>query len=113
MKLLSFGAALTLAVTAILWLFWGDGVLVAGIVFGGLATIIQLGAVAAMRPAWNAPLNRFVGRWGFGMALRVGGIVVFVVAVWADRDVFPPAPTAFAYLGVLIPLLFMEMRFLK
>jgi len=26
---------------------------------------------------------------------------------------FPPLPTAFAYLGVLIPLLFMEMRFLK
>jgi hypothetical protein len=32
--------------------------------------------------------------------------------VLVGPDQFPPLPTAFAYLGVLIPLLFTETRFL-
>lgn len=108
-----FGVALTAGVTAILSAFWGPSAIVPGVVFGSLAALIQYGAVAAVRPVRNAPFSEFVSRWGWGMALRSGGIVVFLVAVLVDRDLFPPVPTAFAYLGVLIPLLFMEMRFLK
>ena len=75
--------------------------------------MIQYRAVAAVRPVRDAPFSEFVSRWGWGMALRFGGVVVFLVAVLIDRELFPPLPTAFAYLGVLIPLLFMELRFLK
>jgi hypothetical protein len=35
-------------------------------------------------------------------------VVLIVVAVMTHRELFPPLPTAFAYLGVLIPLLFGE-----
>ena len=108
-----WGAALTVGVTAILAVFWGRSALVPGMVFGGLATAIQVGAVAAVKPVWEAPLNQFMKRWGLGMALRVGGVGAFLVAVLIDRELFPPAPTAFAYLGVVIPLLFTETRFVK
>ncbi len=107
------GAALAVGVTGILWAFWGPPAILTGVVFGSLATVIQLGAVAAVQPALDAPFSKFVGRWGMGMGLRLGGVVVFLVAVLADGELFPPVPTAFAYLGVLIPLLFVEMRFLK
>ena len=52
-------------------------------------------------------------RWAMGMGLRLGGIVLFVVAVVADRALFPPVPSAAGYLGVLIPLLFLEARLLR
>jgi hypothetical protein len=84
-----------------------------GVVFGGLATAIQVAAVVALKRARDAPLDRFMRGWGLGMALRVGGVVAFLVVVSIDRELFPPEPTAFAYLGVLIPLLFTETRFIK
>lgn len=75
--------------------------------------VIQLGAVAVVKPVLGAPFSKFMGRWGVGIALRFGGVAVFLVAVLIDRELFPPVPSAFAYLGVLVPLLFTEMRFLK
>jgi hypothetical protein len=104
---------LTAAVTGILAVFWGRSAILPGVAFGGLATVIQLSAVAVVRPALGAPFSKFLGRWGMGMAFRLGGVVVFLVAVLIDRALFPPVPSAFAYLGVLIPLLFTEMHFLK
>ncbi len=113
LKLVMVGAFLTAGVTATLWAFWGPAALVPGIVFGLLATAIQVGAVLAVKPVWDAPFERFLGRWGLGMGLRVGGVVVFLSAVLVDRELFPPVPTALGYLGVLIPLLFAELRFVK
>ena len=40
------------------------------------------------------------------------GLLV-VVAIVVDRGRFPPLPTAFGFLGVLIPLLFLEVRFVR
>jgi hypothetical protein len=107
------GALLTAVVTGALWAFWGPAALVSGIVFGLLATAIQVAAVAAVKPVWAAPFDKFLGRWGLGMGLRVGGVVVFLSAVLVDRELFPPVPSALGYLGVLIPLLFAELRFVK
>ncbi len=107
------GAVLTAGVTGTLWAFWGPSAVVPGLVFGLLATAIQVGAVVAVKPVWDAPFDEFLRRWGLGIGLRVGGVILFVIAVLLDRERFPPLPTAFAYLGVLIPLLFAELRFVK
>jgi hypothetical protein len=102
---------LTLLVTAALRLGWGPSALLPGLGFGILATALQGTAVALLRPVRGAPLDRFLGRWVMGVGLRFLGVVLFAVAVLVDRVRFPPLPTASAFLGVLIPLLFMELRF--
>jgi hypothetical protein len=61
----------------------------------------------------HAPLREMMIRWGWGMGLRLLGVVLFAVAVLIRPDIFPPLPTAFAYIGVLIPLLFAETRLLR
>jgi hypothetical protein len=111
-KLVALGLVLTGVVTGVLGLAWGRTAVVPGLTFGGLATAIQVVAVAAVRPVWHAPYEKFMGRWLAGIGLRFGGIVAIVVAVLANRNLYPPLPTAFAYLGVLLPLLFTETRFL-
>jgi hypothetical protein len=47
------------------------------------------------------------------MMLRLGGVVLMGAAVVWDRTLFPPLPTAIGFLGVLIPLLFLEVRFVR
>jgi hypothetical protein len=112
-RVLAWGLALTVVVTAVLYAAWGRAALVAGVTFGALATAIQVGAVALVRPVVGAPFAAFIKRWGVGMGLRLLGVVIFVVAVSVDRQRFPPLATAFGYLGVLLPLLFTETRFLR
>ena len=113
MKSVWLGLGLTVVVTAILTLAFGRQAVVPGLTFGGLATIIQLVAVRLIEPVLDAPLNDLIVRWGIGMGLRLLGVGLFVVAVLVRRDIFLPLPTAFAYLGVLVPLLFTEIRLLK
>ncbi|NIN10296.1 MAG: hypothetical protein GTN62_03120 [Gemmatimonadales bacterium] len=113
MKVLGTGVLLTVVVTAILWAVWGRGAILGGVSFGLLATVIQIVAVAIVRPVLSAPFAKFLARWGMGMGLRLLGVVAFVVAVVVNRELFPPLPVACGYLGVLVPLLFMEIRFLR
>jgi hypothetical protein len=44
------------------------------------------------------------------MGLRVAGIALMAAAIVAAPALFPALPTALGFLGVLVPLLFMEMR---
>lgn len=113
MNVLRLGIPLTLAVTVILVLVAGSSAWVPGLVFGGLATAIQVVAVLAVKPVMQAPLRDMMVRWGLGMALRLAGVALFAVAVLTRPDIFPALPTAFAYIGVLIPLLFAETRLLR
>jgi len=112
-RLAGIGVALTLLVTVVLRLAAGPAAMLPAVLFGLLATGVQMVAVAVMRPVMGAPFSKMLQRWSIGMALRLGGVVLFAVAVAVNRTVFPPIPTAFGYLGVLLPLLFMEMRFLR
>lgn len=112
-RVLALGLGLTSAVTVALWLGFGRAAIVPGLVFGGLATGIQVVAVAVVRPVMGAEFQKFMKRWAVGMALRIGGVVLFAAAVIADRTLFPPIPSAIGYLGVLVPLLFTETRFLR
>ena len=113
MKSVSLGLALTVVVTAILMLTSGRQALVPGLTFGGIATAIQFAAVLVVKPAMDGPTKELMKRWGIGMSLRFLGVVLFVVAVLWSRDIFPPLTTAIAYLGVLVPLLFTELRLIK
>jgi hypothetical protein len=108
-----WGLALTAALAGLGWAAWGPAAVAAIVVFGSLATAIQMAAVALLRPVWNGPFRVVIKRWAVGMALRVGGIVTFAVAVTLNRALFPPLAAALGYLGVIVPLLFMETRFLK
>ncbi len=112
-RVLSWGLGLTGLVTAILVLVWGRAALVPGIGFGLLATAIQVVAARLVRPALAGSGAQLVKRWAHGMGLRLGGVVVFGLAATFYAEVFPPLPTALGFLGVLVPLLFMEIRLFR
>ncbi|MEE8360543.1 MAG: hypothetical protein V3R71_00235 [Gemmatimonadales bacterium] len=63
-----------------------------------------------MAPAWEGNSDVFVRRWLVGMVFRLAGVVLVFVAVALQPELFPPLPTALGYLGVVIPLLFTEIR---
>ena len=80
---------------------------------GAAALAAQLAAVALLRPAMQAPQPVFMARWLGGMgvrALAAGGVLAFAAT---HRAALPLLPASLGFLGVLLPLLFLETRFLK
>jgi hypothetical protein len=73
---------------------------------GGVALLAQLWAVALLRPKMRAPNPAFMARWLGGMGIRLLGVGVVLVI---SRTV----PALLSYVGVLLPLLFLETRFLR
>ena len=110
MKVIGWGVGLTVIVTGVLWLIWGKQALVPGLTFGLLATAIQLAAAISMARAREDDFAAFVRRWVVGMVLRMVGVVLVFVAIAVRPELFPPLPTALGFLGVVIPLLFSEIR---
>lgn len=92
---------------------WGFGPTgaTAGAVFGGLAVALQMVAVSVVAPTILAGDYRgLFRRWAMGLSVRLLGIVALPVAVWYDREVFPPLPAALGFIAVMVPLLFFEIR---
>jgi hypothetical protein len=112
-KGLGLGLALTALVTGLLYLGWGREAVLPGLVFGLIATGIQVASVALVRPVFAGETVPLLKRWGLGMLLRVLGVALVAVAVTVDRIHFPPLPTALGFLGVLVPLLFLELRLIR
>jgi hypothetical protein len=104
------GVVLTGLVSALLVIGFGRPALVPGIAFGLLATSIQVVADRLLARRLGAPAGEFGRGYVAGMGLRGVGIVLMTVAVVAAPALFPALPTALGFLGVLVPLLFMEMR---
>jgi hypothetical protein len=105
------GLALTLLVTLILRLGFGPGALLPALSFGAIATAIQAAAGRVVRGrAGSGSFESLVRGWAVGFGLRLLGVALMTAAIVARRDLFPPLPTAFGFLGVTIPLLFMEIR---
>jgi hypothetical protein len=73
---------------------------------GGVAVIAQVWAVALLKPKMRAPNPQFMARWLGGMGIRLLGLGVVLIV---SRTV----PALLGYVGVLLPLLFLETRFLK
>lgn len=109
-RVLAVGLASTTIATALLVLWLGRDALVPALVFGCLATVIQLAAHrlgTIDRPSGRAV---FGTGWLYGMGLRFLGVVLVGVAVVVARETFAPIPTAFGFLGALMPLLILELR---
>lgn len=73
---------------------------------GSVAVVAQLWAVALLRPKMRAPNPEFMARWLGGMGIRLLGVAVVLI-------ISRTLPALLAYIGVLLPLLFLETRFLK
>ncbi len=80
---------------------------------GAVAFAAQIVAVALLRPAMRDPTPRFMARWLGGMAVRAAALAALLAVSVARRDALPPLPASLGFLGVLLPLLFVETRFLK
>ncbi len=114
MRVVLAGAGLTVVVTALLFGLIGRAALLPGLVMGAVATLIELAALRAMRRGLaSRGTEQFFGAVVTGLMLRVAGVVVFVALVLWDRTLFPPLPTAIGFVGVLIPLLFLEVRLVR
>ncbi len=118
MKLTGFaGLMLTAIMAGIAWRVWGEAAAIAALVFGLIATAIQLGALAVMAPVRggkdSATLPRFMARWGVGMGLRMAGVIALAVFAAVDRTHFPALPVVLGFLGVLLPLLVLEVRLVR
>lgn len=107
----TFGALLTLGLGLVVTVGLLGG---RGAVVGGTAAVAaQVCAVALLQPAMGAPNPAFMARWLGGMVIRVVALG-FVLAIAAtNRATLPLLPAALGFLGVLLPLLFLETRFLK
>ena len=91
---------------------WGLGGSAAGI-GGGVALVAQIWAVALLRPKMGAPTPEFMSRWLGGMAIRLLSLGALMVWAVTHRASLPLLPAVLGFLGVLLPLLFSETRFLR
>jgi len=79
----------------------------------GVAVVAQLAAVGLLRPAMDAPQQVFMARWYAGMGVRALVLGTLLAVSATHRTALPLVETVLGYIAVLLPLLFLEMRFLK
>src|SRR6266705_3548024 len=84
-----------------------------GAIGGAVAVAAQLAAVALLRPALRAPQRVFMARWLGGMGVRALALGALLVYAVTERAALAPLPASLGFLGVLLPLLFVETEFLK
>ena len=93
-------------------LSWGRGAILPGLVFGALATAIEgwrwPGSGAPGTNGVRGPSRVLPREWVCGSR---GSLCS--AAIVMNRSVFPPLPSALGFVGVLIPLLFLEVRLVR
>lgn len=110
MRTVRLGLILTALVSGVIGLVAGPGAIIAAVGMGVVATAIQVAATTALRRAAGKPYAVFLKQYAIGMGLRMLGVTVMAVVIVVRPDLFSPLPTAFGFLGVLVPLLFLEAR---
>jgi hypothetical protein len=80
---------------------------------GMIAVAAQAAAVAVLRPAMDAPQGAFLTRWLAGMVIRAVVVGALVAYAATHRTRVEPLAASLGCLGVLLPLLFLETRFLR
>jgi hypothetical protein len=108
-KALALLVALGAGLIAVVALLGGRAAAIGGTV--GLAA--QVWAVLLLRPSMRAPNPQFMGRWLGGMAIRFVALGALMIWAATHRASLPVLPAALGFLGVLLPLLFLETRFLR
>jgi len=76
------------------------------VIGGSIALVAQIWAVALLRPVMRSPNPAFMARWLGGMGVRL--LALAATLIWS-----PTLAASLAFLGVLLPLLFLETRFLR
>jgi hypothetical protein len=112
-RLIGTALALTVVLAGIAALARGGDAAFASASGSCLALLGQVAAVALLRPAMQAKMPEFVQRWLAGLAVRGASLVLLAALMVLTRRMFPVLWMAAGYLGVLLPLLFTETRFLK
>lgn len=80
---------------------------------GAVALAAQGWAVALLRPGMRAPNPQFMARWLGGIGIRAVALGLLLLWSATHRDQLPLLATTGGFLGVLLPLLFLETRFLR
>ena len=109
----ALGVTLTAVLGVLAGVVWGRRGILAAVILGAVATAIQVAAVHLLVGQRGASLKGYLARWGIGTALRFGGVVLFTTLVLIDRTLFPPLPAALGFVGVLIPLMALELRLVR
>jgi hypothetical protein len=112
-RLLGPGLALTALLAGTGAVFRGGDAAAAAACGSALALAAQVAAVALLRPAMGARTPEFMQRWVAGLAVRGASLVLLAGLMVLTRRTFPILWMAAGYLGVMLPLLFTETRFLK
>lgn len=107
---MAVGLSLASAAAAVAGVVTGPRGAVAALGFGLIATVIQVVAGRLMAGSDHRSIREFMQRWGLGMGLRMLGVLLVGLVALVDHPKVPPIPAALAYVGVLIPLLFLEAR---
>lgn len=107
---LRLGLVATAAITGFAWLLWGPAAVTAALVFGLVATTIQMVAARIASRLGLPATPDALKVYGIGMTLRVAGVAALGLAVTMDRATFPPGAAALGYLGTLLPLMWLETR---
>jgi hypothetical protein len=113
LKVLLSGLGFTLLVTLALVGTLGSASWLPGLVMGGAATLVELLAARRLVRGLSGSTSDAMLGFAAGLVFRLIGVGLFVGLVLWDRTVFPPLATALGYVGVLIPLLFLETRLIR
>ena len=106
----AWGGVSTAVVTAAATLIWGRSAAPGAAAFGGVATGLQLLAARTMARTGRPASLDHLKVYGIGVLFRAAGVVLLGVAVGLDRTTFQPLASAAGYLGVVLPLLYLETR---
>lgn len=104
------GAIATAVVAALAWITSGRVGATAAATAGVVAVGVSLLAVRLVRKSGRKPTVDQLMVYAIGVVLRFAGVGVVGLLVIRNPTAFPPLPTALGYLGVVLPLLYMETR---
>ena len=91
---------------------WGPAGAIAAGSLGLIATSVQLVAAAVTTRMVDGPSpgpDQMAG-YGFGMMLRLVGVVMLGLVMALGRPRLPPVACATGYLATVLPLLYLETR---
>ncbi len=107
---LLLGLSCTALVTAVAALVSGREGAIGAAGAGVVATGVSLLAVRLIRRTGQEATIDRLRVYGIGVVLRMLGVLIVGVLMSLDPTNFPALPTALGYLGVILPLLYLETR---